>query len=118
VFNPARIWKLYGTIARKGDSLPDRPHRLARVLDVPSSLAPVPTELLTQLASKAPAVETPPRAPSGGGIPLDLDTWIGRHGLDLIGPTPWQGGRRWVFRVCPWSTEIEAHTCSNSRAGR
>jgi hypothetical protein len=31
-FNAARIWKLYGTIARKGDSLPDRPHRLARIL--------------------------------------------------------------------------------------
>ena len=27
VFNPARIWKLYGTFARKGDSTPDRPHR-------------------------------------------------------------------------------------------
>ena len=27
VFNPARIWKLYGTMARKGDSTADRPHR-------------------------------------------------------------------------------------------
>jgi len=35
VFNPARIWKLYGTISRKGDSLPDRPHRLARILEAP-----------------------------------------------------------------------------------
>jgi hypothetical protein len=33
VFNPARIWKLYGTLSRKGDSLPDRPHRLARILE-------------------------------------------------------------------------------------
>ncbi len=35
VFNPARIWKLYGTPARKGDSTPDRPHRLARILEAP-----------------------------------------------------------------------------------
>jgi hypothetical protein len=35
VHNPARITKLYGTWARKGDSTPDRPHRLARVLEVP-----------------------------------------------------------------------------------
>lgn len=35
VFNPARIWKLYGTTARKGDDTPDRPHRLARILEVP-----------------------------------------------------------------------------------
>jgi len=27
VFNPARIWKLYGTTARKGDSTERRPHR-------------------------------------------------------------------------------------------
>jgi len=27
VFNPARIWKLYGTTARKGDSTEARPHR-------------------------------------------------------------------------------------------
>lgn len=35
VFNPARIWKLYGTVSRKGDSVPDRPHRLARILEMP-----------------------------------------------------------------------------------
>jgi hypothetical protein len=33
VFNPARICKLYGTLARKGDSTPDRPHRRAAVID-------------------------------------------------------------------------------------
>jgi len=35
VFNTARIWKLYGTPACKGDSTPDRPHRMARILEVP-----------------------------------------------------------------------------------
>jgi hypothetical protein len=33
VFNPARIWKLYGTVSRKGDNVADRPHRLARILE-------------------------------------------------------------------------------------
>lgn len=27
VFNPARIWKLYGTTGRKGDHIKERPHR-------------------------------------------------------------------------------------------
>lgn len=35
VFNPSRICKLPGTYARKGDSIPTRPHRMARVLEVP-----------------------------------------------------------------------------------
>jgi hypothetical protein len=35
VFNGARIWKLPGTLARKGDNIPERPHRIARFLEVP-----------------------------------------------------------------------------------
>ena len=34
-FNPARIWKLFGTAVCKGDNTPDRPHRLARILENP-----------------------------------------------------------------------------------
>ena len=34
VFNAARIWKLYGTTARKGDSTPERPHRQSHILEV------------------------------------------------------------------------------------
>jgi AAA domain len=32
VFNAARIWRLPGTWARKGDSIPTRPHRRAQIL--------------------------------------------------------------------------------------
>jgi hypothetical protein len=35
VFNPARIWKLYGTAACKGDHIAQRPHRLSRILSAP-----------------------------------------------------------------------------------
>jgi len=34
--NAARIWKAYGTVARKGDSIPSRPHRLSRIIEAPS----------------------------------------------------------------------------------
>jgi hypothetical protein len=33
--NAGRIWKAYGSVARKGDSIPGRPHRLTRILEVP-----------------------------------------------------------------------------------
>src|ERR1700722_14871561 len=36
VFNPSRICKLPGTLARKGDSTPTRPHRRAKLLEIPS----------------------------------------------------------------------------------
>jgi hypothetical protein len=37
--NAGQIWKLYGTMARKGDSTADRPHRMARILSVPGTRA-------------------------------------------------------------------------------
>ena len=51
VHNPARISKLYGTLACKGDSIPDRPHRIARLLAVPDRIEPVARELLETVAS-------------------------------------------------------------------
>ena len=36
VHNASRISKIYGTWARKGDRIPDRPHRLARIIELPS----------------------------------------------------------------------------------
>ena len=39
VFNAGRITKLYGTMACKGDNLPDRPHRRSRLLEIPDRLA-------------------------------------------------------------------------------
>ena len=37
VGNPARLIKLYGTAVRKGDSIPDRPHRISEILSQPES---------------------------------------------------------------------------------
>ena len=62
VYNAARICKVYGTLARKGDNRPDRPHRRAKILEVPgcpnpydlagARFAPVPTDLLQALAAE------------------------------------------------------------------
>jgi hypothetical protein len=103
VHNPARIWKLYGTVARKGDGTTERPHRLARLLDVPNQVAPVGHDLLERLAA-----ELPPPAPATmvvGGTPFDLATWIAARGLEIAGERPWNGGRRWVLARCPWNPE-------------
>ena len=106
VFNPARIWKLYGTPARKGDDTAERPHRLSRMIECPAELAVVPCELLKALAGSAPK---PPAAPASNGKPsgqpFDLDKWIVDRGLDVLSPRPWQGGRRWVLRACVWNAE-------------
>lgn len=40
-YNAARIWKIYGTTARKGSDTNDRPHRLAKILDAPDEMVTV-----------------------------------------------------------------------------
>ena len=61
VFNPARIWKLPGTVARKGDGTPSRPHRISRLLDVPPTVEAVAPELLDALVIEGMAILNPPK---------------------------------------------------------
>lgn len=73
VYNAARICKLYGTISRKGDHTPERPHRFSKILSAPGSIEVVPEELLQKLAAEAPpeknsaTAKSDRRRSSGGG---------------------------------------------------
>jgi hypothetical protein len=60
VANPARIIKLYGTLAAKGDVTPERPHRLSKILRIPPNLRPVEREQLQALLSELASPVTPP----------------------------------------------------------
>lgn len=44
VSNASRICKLYGTMARKGDDTPDRPHRPSKILIEPETLTVTPRD--------------------------------------------------------------------------
>jgi len=50
----AHLIKLYGTLACKGDSIPERPHRRSEILDLPETLAPVPMEAIQSLIDAYP----------------------------------------------------------------
>lgn len=69
VHNASRIWKLYGTMARKGDSIPDRPHRWARILEHPDTVELVPCKLVSDLAVtfQPPATTLAESTPSAQG---------------------------------------------------
>ena len=56
VYNASRICKLYGTQVKKGDSMPERPHRRSAILATPADWQLVSDELLAALAAEAPAV--------------------------------------------------------------
>ncbi len=61
----SHLIKLYGTMARKGDCIPERPHRRSALLNIPENLEPVPMETIQKLLSSAAAVsETPQSTPN------------------------------------------------------
>ena len=105
VFNAARIWKLYGTKACKGDNTTERPHRLAKLLAVPEQGVKIaPREVLRSLASMAPEKRNRDRHTRLHGH-FAIDDWISQHGLDIANAGEWHGGRKWIFNTCPWNPE-------------
>jgi P4 family phage/plasmid primase-like protien len=106
VYNPGRIVKLYGTLARKGSNMPERPHRTSQVLEVPEEVEPVAQELLDALAAEAP--EPPARqnitqAPPGHGVCSFQREEVKRRArlyLDKVPPAvSGQGGHNQTFRA-------------------
>ena len=73
VHNAARIWKLYGTTARKGDDTPERPHRKSSILYVPDEIVPTPTAMLEAVASEVDEPENigMPVNGHGDGPPIE-----------------------------------------------
>lgn len=110
VHNPARIWRLPGTMNCKGDSIPERPHRMARILEEPQDIVLVSREQMQDIVSHQ-SEDTQTDLPDDEWkhtMPaFDLDSWIAQYCPELGSPQPWKGGRKWIFPVCPFN---EAHT--------
>lgn len=107
VHNPARISKIYGTLTRKGEDTPERPHRLARILEAPEQLAVVSREQLEAFAPIATptgsrATSGPKATPPTRRATFDLMDWIAKHVPDAR-EREWASGRRWLIPVCPFN---------------
>ena len=110
VHNPARIWRLPGTMNCKGDSIPERPHRMARILEEPQDIGSVSLEQMQDIVSyqnEDPQTDVPDDEWKHTMPAFDLDSWIAQYCPELGSPQPWKGGRKWIFPVCPLN---EAHT--------
>lgn len=112
VYNPSRLCKLYGTLVRKGENMPDRPHRRSR-LDMPDTLPePLSLDQMHWLASQAaePARVTVPRTGAQviAGRRLDVPAYLSAAGL-LEGRDyriKHKKGTTWYnLRICPVHTD-------------
>jgi replicative DNA helicase len=102
-FNPSRICKLYGTMAKKGANTPERPHRESYIQYVPKVIQINKKALLEQLASVIPQ-ETSQNEKRFDydyeTASFDLDAWIKEHNLPVKAKEKWSGGEKWVLEHC------------------
>ena len=88
VGNPARLTKVYGTTARKGDHISDRPHRLAHIISIPEEPQPVPLELLQGVANTVTQKETIKSAITSNGstkqFEFDVAAYLNHYGIHIV----------------------------------
>lgn len=137
--NAARIWKLYGTMARKGANTPDRPHRrsglfkTAGEFPVFDKLACVPVAKLAGLAELDAQPSTSAASPRGrqrqdqtastpspgddvGRYAVDLDAFIAEHNIAVTRTEPFDGtGVRHILDHCLFDS---THTGTSAMIGR
>lgn len=111
VFNASRISKIYGSVARKGDSTEERPHRISRIIDLPEQLVSVPVLLLREFGATAVAAQKTaapgsftPRGPISQKTEFDLERWLADHNVAIHrGPEIHEGSERWILDACPFN---------------
>lgn len=106
VFNRARIWKAYGSMACKGSHMPERPHRIAKLLYVSEKIVPTPIDILKKLAELKPEEPKQQRQTSGRqyGEKLDLAKWLFDHDIPIKKVSEWEGWQRYEPECCPFNS--------------
>jgi len=122
VGNAARIWKLYGTLAMKGDDITDRPHRRATI-QIPSvPLLPVQLDRLLSIIPEPESTSEPepaqstfnaskPRASHSGGR-LDVDAYLAGYNIAVKVKKNKGDITLWELKQCPFNHDHahgEAH---------
>lgn len=119
VFNSSRITKLYGTLACKGDNVPERPHRFSKVCSVPDPLEVVSKDLLEKVAALQPpatmaSTVTTPLATTktftsrrNGGF--DVRGFLSQHGVAVKSETVKGAMTVIALEQCPFDTDHGGH---------
>lgn len=107
VHNAARIVRVPGTVNAKGDGTDDRPHRRARLFQVPDHGQVVELEQLQAVAEVKPEATGSDRLKAAAkGGDFDLAAWVGEHLEIDKEPRTWnRDGFKWELPVCPFNPD-------------
>ncbi|NJD03823.1 MAG: hypothetical protein FIA99_14765 [Ruminiclostridium sp.] len=101
VFNSSRIWKLYGTKACKGENLPERPHRISKILSIPEEIKTISIDQLIDLSNLAPIPEEPQFNKTSK---FDIINWMKKFGLSVKNRITKNNRETYVLNSCPFDS--------------
>lgn len=102
VFNPARITKLYGTTARKGADIPERPHRPSSILRVPKEIQETSMTLVENIAAEAKQMVKTEDNPRKYGQGFNLEQFLADHSVHVLKKVPISTGMKYQLTECPF----------------
>ena len=107
-FNPARICKLYGTLAQKGRSTKDRPHRMSRIIGDVKPCKVTDRMYLEKLANELPKEEPKPSKYNNySKAEFNIEEWLGKYNLSYRAK-PFNGGTKYILDECPFNSDHKA----------
>lgn len=107
-YNAARICKVYGTVACKGDDTEERPHRMAKIISCPEEIEIVKKEQLQSIASMIPVEEK--EAVGKKKAKFDLKKWMQEHEVEVFQEKSLDNARLYILEQCPWREEHTNHS--------
>ena len=106
-FNPARICKLYGTLAQKGSGTEERPHRMSYIIKAPEVINKTPKAYVEKLAAELPQTEKPQAYNNYAPSKFDVKEWMQNNGLTY---TEKADGTytKYILDHCPFNSDHKA----------
>lgn len=110
-YNPSRICKLYGTMAQKGSSTSDRPHRLALIDGDVKDLRQTQKIYLEKLAGEIEEEEIrPAKYNNYSPSEFDIEDWMNNYGIKYTVKAG-NGYTKYILDECPFDSN---HTAPDS----
>ncbi len=107
VFNPARITKLYGTVAAKGANTPERPHRQSKIIRYPEKIEETSMVLVRNIAAELQQKAVPMEnasAKRGSSAAFDLEKFLQEHGVRTLNKVAISSGIKYPLAECPFDS--------------
>lgn len=113
-YNPSRICRLYGTIACKGDNIPTRPHRQARIISIRGEGEIVTISQITKIVSKLQdkhnintevTAEITNKKLKNVNKKKDEAEWLEKYEIQVSHRKEEADKIIYVLKQCPWNEE-------------